>query len=335
MHNTGPIDGAERDKWNADANRRAKHWLIWTLLLLVVAYFLPLRWAVILALFYAGLADPDLNLRDLPFAFPLPFLFRPPRRNTIYATSVILKDESSGNTRGRFHILDNGEPALSLYSETGDEAAVFTPGSERSKGETVRQLENETRGLDQRVVGVETGYRELREISENVHELQSRVEQLAEADERESKERNQKISSHSFELLDEEGNARARLQTSSGGQPSLSLYDKAGECRAWFALNENDYPELFLTNLLNGGPADGRNHGRIFLGFPDDGYPQLEMYDSDALDGDPAASLSVHKIEGGREAGLFVQVWSDDGGHNAQYFGARVKNRISGDRDTS
>ncbi|MGH9774033.1 MAG: hypothetical protein ACRD50_03690 [Candidatus Acidiferrales bacterium] len=169
--------------------------------------------------------------------------------------------------------------------------------------------------------------RKLEEIDETLREVQFRIKELERERERGSGGVDRKISAHSFELQDEKGRPRARLQTSSYGQPRLSFYDEAGECRAWFTLNENNYPELFLTNLLSGGPANGRNYGRILLGFGDDGYPQLEMYDSDALDGDPAASLTVRKTEGGREAGLFVQVWSDDGGHNAQYFGARVKNR--------
>jgi hypothetical protein len=179
MRSTGPVDKIERDNWNADANRRAKHWLIWTLLLLVVAYFLPLRWAAILALFYARLADPDLNLRDLPFAFPLPFLFRPPRRNAIYATSVVLKDEASGNTRARLHVLDDGQPALSLYGESGEETFTFTSRSDTHKVETVGQLENETRSLERRLASLETSHRELKEINENFHELRSRLERLA------------------------------------------------------------------------------------------------------------------------------------------------------------
>ncbi len=135
MRDTTSFDKTERDNWNAEANRHIKHWLIWTLLLAVVAYFLPLRWAVLLALFYARLADPvDLNLGnllgDMPFAFPLSYLVRLPKRKTIYATSVAIKDESSGGTRARLHILENGDPALSLYSEKGDETAVFTSGSE-------------------------------------------------------------------------------------------------------------------------------------------------------------------------------------------------------------
>ena len=130
MPSTDAIDKTERDNWNVDASRRVRRWLIWTLVLLLVAYFIPLRWAVLLALFYARLADPDLNLGDLPFAFPLSFLFRPPRRNTVYATSVVLKDESSGNTRARLHMLENGEPALSLYGESGEETAVFATKSE-------------------------------------------------------------------------------------------------------------------------------------------------------------------------------------------------------------
>jgi len=127
MRTTGPIDKTERDNWNADVNRRAKLWLIWTLLLLVVAYLVPLRWAVLLAVLYARVADPDLR-----FAFSRSvFLLRPEqRKKTIYTTSVVLKDESSGDTRARLHILENGEPPLSLYGASGEETAVFTTNAE-------------------------------------------------------------------------------------------------------------------------------------------------------------------------------------------------------------
>ncbi len=166
MRTTGPIDKAERDDWNADANRRVKRWLIWTLLLLLVAYFIPLRWAVLLALFYARLADPELSLGHLPFAFPLPFLFRPPKRNTIYATSVVLKDESSGDTRARLHILENGDPALSLYGEKGDETVVFTSetrireaqnldefGTNKVENPELEELRNEVSRLTESIEG--------------------------------------------------------------------------------------------------------------------------------------------------------------------------------------
>jgi hypothetical protein len=126
MHNTAALDKAEADNWNADAKRRVKHWLLWTLLLLGVTYFLPLRWAVLLVLFYARLANRDLDSEGyLRFAYPLPL---PPRRKVIYGTSILLKEESSAGTRtrARLHMLD-GEPTLSLYSEDGSEIAVFSP----------------------------------------------------------------------------------------------------------------------------------------------------------------------------------------------------------------
>lgn len=74
MRSTYPIDKVEGNNRKADRNRHAKRWLIWTLLLLVLAYFIPLRWAVLLALFYARLADPALNL------------FRPARAETEIAS---------------------------------------------------------------------------------------------------------------------------------------------------------------------------------------------------------------------------------------------------------
>jgi hypothetical protein len=336
MRSTSPADKVERDNWNAEANRRAKHWLIWTLLLLVVAYFLPLRWAVLFALFYARIADPDLKLADLPFAFPVPYLFRPPRRNTIFATSVVLKDESSGDTRARLHTLDNGEPALSLYGNSGEETFAFTSRSETSKADTVGKLigrlENETSGLERRLVSLEACPRQLEEIKENLHELQSRLEQLTDA----SGERNEKVSSHSFELLDDEGKARARLQISSEDQPHLAFYDGNGLSRASLSLMENGYPQLFLTNLYESSlsPSEGgSNRGRIVLGFDDEGYPQLLMYDDPQASGfDPALNLAVQRAEWvgqgetryqSKTASLLCDV-SLGGKQEMKFFGARV-----------
>jgi hypothetical protein len=339
MTNTGPLDKIERDNWNAEANRRTKRWLIWTLLLLVVAYFLPLRPAVLLALFYARLADPDLKLENLPFAFPLPLLFRPPRQNTVYATSVVLKDESSGDTRARLHILDNGDPVLSLYNEAGDEEAVFTPGSDIHKNKTSEQLESETNNLERRFAALESSHRYLGETT--VREVQSRIEQLERERERESEERNEKISSRSFELLDEEGKTRARLQISSDSQPYLAFYDGNGLSRASLSLNEGGYPVLQLTNLdwnrISSIGEDGSNRGRIRLGFDDDGYPELLMHDAEVGGLDPALVLAVRKAEwvGVGEVGvgdtryrsktafLACDAWLG-GKHEGKLFGARA-----------
>jgi hypothetical protein len=163
VRDTASIDKTERNDWNAEANRRTKRWLISTLLLLVLAYFLPLRFAVLLALFFARLADPDLKLENLPFAFPLPLLFRPPRRNTIYATSVVLKDESSGDTRARLHILENGEPALCLYGGSGEETAVFTPKSEPYGA----RAEDESQQIQETLLHIESRIEALEDLNES------------------------------------------------------------------------------------------------------------------------------------------------------------------------
>jgi hypothetical protein len=332
MTNTGPLDKIESDKWNADAHRRARHWLIWTLLLLVVAYFLPLRWAVLLALFYARLADPDLKLGDLPFAIPVPFLFRARRRNTVYATSVVLKDESSGDTRARLHILDSGEAALSLYGKGGDETAVFTPKSGMLAVNESEELVNETNGLEGKLAKPQARDWELEEIMEAVREVQSRVGKL----ESETGERSERASSRCFELEDEEGRVRARLGSSSEGQPRLVFYDRDGVSRASISLGGNSYPELFLTNLhedfLSPG-SGGKTRGRVVLGFDDEGYPQLLMYDDpDPKIGglDPSVSLKIWKAEHSKGAGLSLRVF---GQHDEkfEFFGARVVEPVSGE----
>jgi hypothetical protein len=204
---------------------------------------------------------------------------------------------------------DEGVPAQKC-----EKAAVIA-----DKGETVGRLENKTRSLEQRLVSLETGSRELNEINENLHELQSRVEQLAETLEPDTDERKEKISSHSFELLDEEGRKRARLETSPDGQPRLALYDENGLSRASLSLTANGYPELFLTNLYASFPRPsegGSNRCRVVLGFDDEGYPQLVMYDDpDPKVGglDPSVKLNIWKAEHSKGASLSLHVYGRKG----------------------
>jgi hypothetical protein len=176
----------------------------------------------------------------------------------------------------------------------GEKAAVIA-----DKTETVRQLENKSRSMEQRLVSLETDHRE---INENLHELQSLSEQLKE-----------KISSHSFELLDDEGRKRAQLVAND--HPHLSFYDEKGVRRASLSLNEGGYPQLFLTNLHESfpSPSEGGNiRCRIALGFDDKGYPQLVMYDDpDPKVGslDPSIRLKIWKAGRSKGAGLDLCVF--------------------------
>jgi len=347
VRNTDAIDKAERDDWNAEAIRRAKYWLMWTLLVLVIAYFLPLHWAVLFALFYARLADRDLDLLgELPLALPVPFFFRHLRRKTIYATSVVLKDKPSGNTRARLYTLDNGEPALSLYSESGAETAVFTPGSEMRRIQAFEESNSGTRTLEGRLAVVEAENRRLEEINETLREVQSRIEELER--EREGNMRSEKVSSHCFELLDGNGRTRASLETSSHDQPRLAFYDGNGLAHAYISLGDNGYPELLLTNLHESSPSPSEGEkirSRIVLGFDDEGYPQLLMYDDPEVAGyDPALSLLVNRAEWvgvgevgvgetryqSKTAGLLCDAWLGEK-HALKSFCARAVEPASGE----
>jgi len=213
---------------------------------------------------------------------------------------------------------------LNLYAASGCSACCPRVRKEKQVPKTGMTDSDERDHWANRFESLE---RELEEIKETLHKVQSSIKELERERQRDGHEKNETLSSCSFELLDQEDRTRSRLEVSSEGQPGLSFYDEGGVCRASFALNERNYPELFLTNLTSKGLAAGKNYGRVLLGFDDDGYPRLEMYDSDALDLEPAVSLTVHRTETGREAGLSLQVWSDDGRLTMEYFGARVRNR--------
>jgi hypothetical protein len=339
MSNTAPIDKNERDHWLTVSKRNIRRWLIWTATLLITAYFLPLRWAVLLALFYARLADPEFatHFGNLPFVDPIRHFyftrFLLQQDTTLYATSMVLRDKISGDTRARLHTLDNGEPALSLYSENGDETAVFTTRPEIHEVQKLEEMGDERRTLEGRPAGVET------EMGETLRELQFRIKELERERERESDERNEKISSHSFELLDKEGRKRAELEADD--QPRLSLYDEKGVRRASLSLNEGGYPVLQLTNLdwnrISSIGEDGSSRGRIRIGFDDDGHPELLMHDAEVGGLDPALVLAVRKAEwvGVGEVGvgdtryrsktafLACDAWLG-GKHEGKFFGARV-----------
>jgi len=179
-------------------------------------------------------------------------------------------------------------------------------------------------------------------------EFQSRVKQWEREHERESDENNKKVSSRSFELLDEEGKTRARLDTSAGmypeHQPRLLFYDGNGVSRASLSLDYRGYPELYLTNLdENRSPYIGRGGKstcRIHLGFDDEGYPQLEMYDNfENAAFEPAIKLGIQRAEwiGGlgettfqnqsKSAGLGCVAWLG-GKEEFRFFGARAVSTV-------
>jgi hypothetical protein len=148
------------------------------------------------------------------------------------------------------------------------------------------------------VVGLFLQTRKLKRRIDAFDALQSRRAEQQEAErERDSDHTSDKVSSRCFELLDDEGKTRARLHCKSSfgsevSQPQLSLIDENGRMRGGLWLDDKGCPELHFTNLDNG---DGC---RMHLGFDDEGYPQLLMYDKPKDGGyDPALRLAVSRAE--------------------------------------
>jgi len=183
---------------------------------------------------------------------------------------------------------------------------------------------------------------ELDEINAALTEIRTRIDKLEEQREHESQERLEKISSRSFEILDDENRVRARVHLSDG-QPRLVFYDQKGVLRAALGLADNDHPELVFSNLHESFPSPregGKYRCQINLGFDEDGYPQFQMYDDpDPSFGsvDPALTLAIHKAEWegqenaryqSKEAGLFVRAYGR-GAEKVEFFGARVAEIIS------
>ncbi len=176
--------------------------------------------------------------------------------------------------------------------------------------------------------------RELHEIRQALHELQSRIGELEQQGNNDVT--SQKAVSHCFELLDETGRTRLRLEISPDGQPCLALLDGNGARRASLSLAGNGCAQLFLTNLHESFPPPskgGNNRSQIFLGFDDKGCAQLQMHDDPEASGsDPALSLAIRRSEWtgtgetkyhSKEASLMCDAWLGVR-HDGKIFGARV-----------
>lgn len=140
---------------------------------------------------------------------------------------------------------------------------------------------------------LDRGHSEQQAIDEKIDHLRSRIEQL----EGQNEQRDEKISSHSFELLDRDGGTRARLEASEEG-PCLFLYGANKRAPvAFFGFGGEKYPEIGL--FYSGGPTTSGTHNaeathleqadgtearlaitdsQITLFIDAEGYPSLSMY---------------------------------------------------------